>query len=157
MSETRLEMAQRIKLQFQKEAEEIGKYRQRMQDNCSHKTADQWWDIGLQHNFPDMLPRGVCLRCSLVIAPRHWADAGPGKIEAVPAHYLYPVVLALEQQDHALATMRDVYLAAVDSLTWNSEARLIEHVDFIYARARAAIRKQCARDIEDTSAFTGVK
>ena len=157
MSKTRQEMAQRYKALIQKDVAETALYREQIQQDCTHRTADQWWDIGLQHNFPDRLTRGICLRCDLVISPRHWESAGPDEVKVVPAHPLYPVVVALEQQDYALATLRDVYFAAVNSLLAFNETRFIGDIDYLYARARAAIRKQCERDIEDTSAFSGAK
>jgi hypothetical protein len=119
----------------------------RRQQACSHRRGQRKWAIGLQHNFPDHLPRGICLLCGLVIHPAHWVDwvpgGGPGAMTLVTANMLYPVVQMIEDQDHALAVLRDVYFAAVDSLIASNEARYLSWLDFTYALARGAIHQQC--------------
>lgn len=121
------------------------------QQGCGHRTQDDRdWAIGLQHNFPDMQPRGICLRCNFVIHPKHWVDwvpgGTPGSMTFVTASMLYPVVTAIDRRDYALSFLDRIYLAAVDSLMRFNENALIIWAEWMHAQAQKAVRQQCEDD-----------
>ncbi len=105
--------------------ESVRENRRKIQNACSHRSCGggytghsmqgQGWAIGLVHNRPDCLPHGICLLCSEWIEGNHWEDAGPSQIILVPAHKLYPVVLALDRRDQDLAVLRAKYEDEVDA------------------------------------------
>lgn len=111
---------------------------QETQNNCNHQNARDW-AIGLQHNFPDDLPRGICLRCFLVIHPKHWESGGPNQTIVVNAHKLYPVVKLMEKRDFDLAALEQEYIQHVDDLLGSNQANLIGSAELAYNLARAMI------------------
>lgn len=90
------------------------------ESGCTHRHAGDW-AIGLQHNFPDYLPRGICLLCGLVIHPMHWGQPTPHRTDLIPAHPLYPVVLLSERLEFALLLLDDEYTKQVDTLLADSQ------------------------------------
>jgi hypothetical protein len=50
----------------------------KLQADCSHTDQNNRSAISLNHNFPDRLPRGICVQCRLMIAPAHYELAVPG-------------------------------------------------------------------------------
>lgn len=120
------------------------------QRECKHRAyGDNEWAIGLQHNFPDMQPRGICYLCNFVIQPRHWVDwvpgGTPGSMTIVTASMLFPVVTAIERRDYALDFLNRIYIAAVDFLQ-SDELALTIWIDWVDAQARKAVRQQCEDD-----------
>lgn len=139
------------------EDEQVKMRRDGLQRACSHRFLDNSWSVGLQHNFPDYLTRGLCLQCGLVIHPKHWACGGPNKAVLEEAHLLYPVVIALDTRDHALAVINDAESHGFDQLRWmqgfifpNSYGDLA----LIYSRARIEVYQQCETD---TALYKGTK
>jgi hypothetical protein len=122
----------------------------RRQRGCKHRACgDNDWAIGLQHNFPDMQPRGICYLCNFVIQPRHWVDwipGHPGAMTVVTASMLYPVVTAIERRDSALDFLGRIYIATVDSLMRFDETALIVWAGWVSSQARKAVRQQCEDD-----------
>jgi hypothetical protein len=74
------------------------------QSHCLHQDANGKDIIAINHNWTDRNPRGICMRCSLVIHPKEWRIGAPdpitGKSQAyiVEAHRDYPRVLAIDAQ-----------------------------------------------------------
>ena len=121
----------------------------RRQRGCKHRAyGDNDWAIGLQHNFPDMQPRGICYLCNFIIQPKHWVDwvpGHPGTMTIVTASMLYPVVTAIDRRDYALDFLNHIYDAAVDSLQFD-ELALTIWIDWVDAQAQKAVRQQCEDD-----------
>lgn len=86
----------------------------RIKSRCSHLDANGHWALNVVHNFPDRMPRGLCIRCTIVIHPTHFESGGPDEVISVASHILYPVIQALDLRDHYLAVLRDAETAAVD-------------------------------------------
>jgi len=84
---------------WRQQEEENRKTRELIQSQCTHKDKNGRWAISLQHNFHDLLPRGICTHCLVNIWPAH-IEFKPvdGKSTAVliKAHALYEVVQQLE-------------------------------------------------------------
>jgi len=77
---------------------------------CRHRDTIDRPTINLVHNFPDGLPRGVCVHCGDWIHPAEWQFTAPtrqfprGKPFIIPAHPLYMEVIHLENEQ--LETVR---------------------------------------------------
>ena len=142
MSESREERQQRRVKQFRDDEAYWNKARTRLHSLCNHLDERQNPAIGLQHNFPDRQVRGICLKCGLVIHPRHWEFLTPnGRATLVDAHPFYPVVLAVDVADVGRAILNDVEAAAVDSLTASSETQLIAALEQDIYQARWALQE----------------
>jgi hypothetical protein len=148
MSESRAEQSKRHEKEFRADQAAWIEPLAHVRRNCSHRYANKDWSIGLQHNFPDGLPRGICLKCSTVMHPVRFECVRSNQMALLPMHSLYHVVIALENQDAASALLRDIMLAAVDCLTNNREWSALADLDVIYTRARARISEQLNADIE---------
>lgn len=48
------------------------------QKNCSHMDQNNRSALSLTHNYPDRLPRGICVHCRVMIEPAHYILAVPG-------------------------------------------------------------------------------
>lgn len=141
-------------LKFRAEDAELAFRREKRKYDCSHLDGNGDWAIGLQHNFPDRLPRGICLRCNMVIHPGHWEVTNPQVAAAMvqmDAHPLYPVVRALDQADAVQAFVNDVFEAAIVSLMNFGETRYIENLDRQYGLVRGAISAQLRQDTAEWS------
>jgi hypothetical protein len=105
---------------------------------CSHRAYPldgiQSWAIGLQHNFPDGFPRGICLICAFVIHPMD---------------PLYPVVEVLDRAELANLFLQDVYAAATEEIvtsynppTWH----LLRDISAMFTKAKTEIFEQSEID-----------
>ncbi len=71
---------------------------------CPHLDQNSRPSVRLCHNFPDRLPRGICVLCQDFIEPRHWVIGPPdaenpkGKAYLADAHPHYRTVELLEAQ-----------------------------------------------------------
>jgi hypothetical protein len=148
MSESRAEQNQRHKRDFRADDNSWRVQRKRIQTDCPHLDALQNPNIGLQHNFPDRLVRGICLRCHDVMHPRHWEIAAPtpsaptGRLVLMQDHPFYPVVLLVDAADAARAILNDVADAAINSLMASSEVRLLGDLEQVIDQARWAIQEE---------------
>lgn len=76
----------------------------RKQEACSHRYPTGTYSCSTTHNYPDRMPRIVCVICHALFAPTHWRiDADPtdpkGKAVLVAAHPRYQEILnAVESQ-----------------------------------------------------------
>lgn len=102
-----LKLARELHEQEQWRQQEIEKEanKKALQAGCPHKDQNQKWNISLQHNFHDHMPRGVCNMCGIYIYPAHWdyrpvtQDGGLTVKDVgfvVPEHPLYHIVRQLE-------------------------------------------------------------
>jgi hypothetical protein len=48
------------------------------QEACQHLDKNNNESIALSHNYPDRLPRGICVQCRQMIEPKHYELAVPG-------------------------------------------------------------------------------
>jgi hypothetical protein len=69
-----------------------------LQATCPHKDGNEHSSIRLMRNYPDRQPRGMCMKCHLLITPRQWVyDAplpdGTPQPRLQDAHPLYHLVL----------------------------------------------------------------
>lgn len=55
------------------------------QKGCAHLDKNEKEAIALTHNYPDRLPRGICVQCRLLIEPKHYELAVPGLNNLVQA------------------------------------------------------------------------
>jgi hypothetical protein len=60
---------------------------EKLQRDCSHTDANARPSISLNHNFPDHLPRGICVQCRLMIEPAHYSLAVPGLNNETQVNY----------------------------------------------------------------------
>lgn len=140
-----------IKAQRHLEETEVASNHQKMQDACSHLTYAGYWALGITHNYPDMLPRGICMQCTLVIAPSHWECGGPKQTVIVKEHPLYPVVRWMEARDYALARLEQEYEKQIDGILYprgyshdHNEldlATVLHQAEFNYVLAQGSIHQ----------------
>ncbi len=92
--------------QWRKQEEEKEANKRALQASCTHKDRNQKWNISLQHNYHDYLPRGICKICGLFIHPAYWdyrpvTDPVTHSVKdtafIVKEHPLYHIVRELEQ------------------------------------------------------------
>jgi len=76
-----------------------------LQEGCAHKDKNGKWNISLQHNYHDRMPRGLCNVCGLFIHPSYWdfrpvQDPTTGVVKdtafIIKEHALYGIVRQLE-------------------------------------------------------------
>lgn len=98
VDEKAVEREKRERAQF-RESMRVAVERQReIKERCHHKDAKNSYSVSLVHNFPDHMPRGICMKCHLLIEPEHFDYGADGKAFRIPAHPLYSLVQALDQQ-----------------------------------------------------------
>ena len=94
---------------WRKQEEEKNAAKKNLQNGCSHKGRNGKWNISLQHNYHDHMPRGLCNVCGIFIHPQYWdfrpithsaTAARESYVEdkgfIIPEHPLYHVVRQLE-------------------------------------------------------------
>jgi len=92
--------------QWRRQEQEKEANKRSLQEHCAHKDANEKWNISLQHNYHDHLPRGICKICGLFIHPAYWdyrpvvqADGSvKDKAFIVKEHPLYHIVQLLESR-----------------------------------------------------------